>query len=132
MNYFHTLLPYPTLKEYRKYELLHRPPNNLPRDLRTVLGDIPSLKFVLLVPLDGHRHCNFHRITRLICSLDFKSTVPSFQVLPVIVSKISRTPEIPQGQTIVSPLSFKFFTLVKSTHVNKTKVSSTIVQMSSS
>lgn len=134
MNYLYTLLPYPTLKEYRKYELLHRPPNNLPCNLRgrRVLGDTPSLRFALLfcshpLPLDGHSLCNFHRVTRLTPSLDFKSTVPSFQVLPISASKIGPTPEIPQGQTIVSPVSFKFFTLVKPTHVNRTNVSSTIV-----
>lgn len=79
------------------------------------------------LPPNGHSHCNFHQVTGLVLSWDFKSTVSSSQVLPIIVPKSVQLQRPPQGQTTASPVSFIFFTLVKPTHVNRTNVSSTIV-----
>lgn len=108
-SYSHTL-PYPThptLKEYGMYELLHRSPSNLPSDLRDRYVPFLSHIYSHLLLFSWPQSLQF--ISSLILSLDFKPTVPSFRVPPIIASKIRPTPEILQGETIVSPAEFPIF-----------------------
>lgn len=112
-------VPYPTLKECRKYELLHRSPNNLPSDLRdrAVLHNTPSLWFAFPVtnlfsspPSHFASHCYCQQLTSLTLSLDFKSTIPPFWVLPITVGQLQRSCNV---KPLCHQLSCIFCSLVK-------------------